>query len=146
LFFIPGMPQEQVSLPLFTVGVVAISIFDTALYLRAGANLLLAMLVHLLANVCGGLALGARSLNVFLAAEGIAAAIVVLAGGLRSSFTTNQEYEGATHVGAAEKPHPIKTWSLGVHAASMSRRPTPQPDELIHEVFGLMSGFMFAKR
>ncbi len=85
LFFIPGMPQGQVSLPLFTVGVVAISIFDTALYLRTGANLLLAILVHLLANVCGGLALGAQSLNVFLAAEGIAAVIVVLVGGLRST-------------------------------------------------------------
>jgi uncharacterized protein len=85
LFFIPGMPQTQVSLPLFTVGVVAISIFDTALYLRTGANLLLAIFVHLLANVCGGLALGVQSLNVFLAAEGIAAALVVVMGGLRST-------------------------------------------------------------
>jgi len=54
LFFIPGMPQTQVSFPLFTLGVVSIAIFDTALYLRTGANLLLAILVHLLANVCGG--------------------------------------------------------------------------------------------
>jgi CAAX protease family protein len=85
LFFIPGMPQTQVSFPLFTLGVVSIAIFNTALYLRTGANLLLAILVHLLANVCGGLALDAHALNVFFAAEGIAAALVVVVGGLRST-------------------------------------------------------------
>jgi membrane protease YdiL (CAAX protease family) len=85
LFFIPGMPQRQVSFPLFTLGVVSIAIFDTALYLRTGANLLLAILVHLLANVCGGFALGAHALNVFFAVEGISAALVVAVGGLRST-------------------------------------------------------------
>ena len=40
-------------------------------------------LVILLANVCGGLALGAQLLNPFLAAEGVAAALVVVVGGLR---------------------------------------------------------------
>jgi hypothetical protein len=83
LFFIPGMPQAQVSFPLFTLGVVSIAIFDTALYLRTGANLLLAILVHLLANVCGGLAVDAGALDAFFAAEGIAAALVVVVGGLR---------------------------------------------------------------
>jgi len=73
-----------VSLPLFTVGVIAISIFDTALYLRTRASLLLAILVHWLANVCGLLALHAQALNIFLAMEGIVAAAVVMAGGLRS--------------------------------------------------------------
>jgi CAAX protease family protein len=85
LFLIPGMPQTHVSFPLFTLGVVSIAIFNTALYLRTGANLLLAILVHLLANVCGGLALDAHALNVFFAAEGIAAALVVVVGGLRST-------------------------------------------------------------
>jgi membrane protease YdiL (CAAX protease family) len=85
LFFIPGMPQTRVSFPLFTLGVVSIAIFDTALYLRTGASLLLAILVHLLANVCGGFAANAHALNVFFAAEGIAAAIVVAVGGLRST-------------------------------------------------------------
>ena len=85
LFFIPGMPQTQVSFPLFTLGVVSIAIFDTALYLRTGANLLLAILVHLFANVCGGLAVDAHALNLFFAAEGIAAALVVAVGGLRST-------------------------------------------------------------
>jgi len=85
LFFILGMPQTQVSFPLFTLGVVAIAIVDTALYLRTGANLLLAILVHLLANVCGGFAADAHVLNIFFAAEGIAAALVVAVGGLRST-------------------------------------------------------------
>jgi membrane protease YdiL (CAAX protease family) len=82
LFFIPGMPQTQLSFPLFTLGVVAIAIFDTALYLRTGANLLLAILVHLLANFGGGLAADAQALNVFLVAEGLVAALVVVCGGL----------------------------------------------------------------
>jgi len=86
LFFISGMPQTQVSFPLFTLGVVSIAIFDTALYLRTGANLLLAILVHLLANVCGGFAADAHVLNVFFAAEGIAAALVVVLGGLRPTI------------------------------------------------------------
>src|SRR5947209_8355670 len=85
LFFIPGMPQTQVSFPLFTLGVVSIAIIDTALYLRTGANLLLAILVHLLANVGGGFALDAHALNVFFAAEGLAAALIVVVGGLRST-------------------------------------------------------------
>jgi CAAX protease family protein len=83
LFFIPGMPQTHVSFPLFAVGVVAIAIIDTALYLRTEANLLLAILVHALANLCGGLAADAQALNTFLVFEGIAATVVVIVGGLR---------------------------------------------------------------
>jgi len=82
LFFIPGMPQAEVFFPLFALGVIAIAIFDTVLYLRTGANLLLAILVHLLANVGGGLAVDAHALNFFFAAEAIAATLVVAAGGL----------------------------------------------------------------
>lgn len=55
LFFIPAMPQSRLSLPIFAIGVVSIAIFDTALYLRSGANLLLAIVVHLMANVCATL-------------------------------------------------------------------------------------------
>lgn len=85
LFFISGMPQTQVSFPLFTVGVLAIAVVDTALYLRTGANLLLAILVHLLANVCGNLAADAHALHYFFLFEGLAAIIVVSLGGLRST-------------------------------------------------------------
>jgi membrane protease YdiL (CAAX protease family) len=87
LFFIPGMPQAQTSFPLFTVGVVSIAIFDTALYLRHRANLLLAVLVHLLANVGGGAARDAGALNVFFIAEGIAAALIIAIGGLERRAT-----------------------------------------------------------
>jgi uncharacterized protein len=84
LFFMPGTPQSQLSFPLFTIGVVSIAIFTTALYLRTGANLLLAILVHLLANVCGDVAAQARALDIFFMAEGVAATLVVAAGGLRA--------------------------------------------------------------
>ena len=88
LFFIPGMPQTRVSFPLFTLGVISIAIFDTAIYLRTRANLLLAILVHLLANVCGGIALDAHAFVPFAAAEAIAAALIVVVGGLRSTETS----------------------------------------------------------
>jgi uncharacterized protein len=82
LFFIPGTPQAQVFFPLFALGVISIAIFDTVLYLRTGANLLLAILVHLLANVGGGFAVDAHALSFFFAAEAMAAALVVATGGL----------------------------------------------------------------
>lgn len=82
LFFIPGMPQHQLFFPLFAVGVIAIAVIDTWLYLRSGANLLLAILVHLMSNYCGGL-LGAPALPYFFAAEGVLALAIVIFGGLR---------------------------------------------------------------
>jgi membrane protease YdiL (CAAX protease family) len=85
LFFIPGMPQKQLSFPIFTLGVIAIAIFDTALYLRTRANLLLAILVHVMSNVCGGVlvgVLGARAFPFFAAAEAIVAGAIIIAGGL----------------------------------------------------------------
>ena len=91
LFFIPGMPQTGASLPLFTLGVVSISVFDTLLYLRTDANLLLAILVHLLANVCGGFAAEAHALNFFLAAEGVLVAVVIGTGGLRQPANTRSQ-------------------------------------------------------
>ena len=108
-FFIPGMPQTQTSFPLFTLGVVSIAIFDTALYLRTGANLLLAILVHLLANVCGGIALDAHVLNYFFVAEGIGAALVVAVGGLRSTGggDAQAQWQARRHHTAAVAPPSI---------------------------------------
>lgn len=51
MFFIPSMPQRRLSLPIFAVEVTALATFNTALHLRADANLLLVMLVHLMANL-----------------------------------------------------------------------------------------------
>jgi len=84
LFFLPDMPQSRIFFPMFAVGVISIAIIDTWLYLRSGANLLLAILVHLLANYCGGI-LGAPALPFFFAAEGAAALAIVALGGLRPS-------------------------------------------------------------
>jgi uncharacterized protein len=81
LFFIPGMPQTQIAFPLFAVGVIAIAIIDTWLYLRSGANLLLAIIVHLMANYWGGI-LGAPALPFFYAGEAVAALAIVALGGL----------------------------------------------------------------
>jgi len=81
LFFIEGMPQKQLSFPIFTLGVISIAIFDTALYLRAGENLLLAILVHLMANVWGS-AFGPY-FPFFAAAQAGVASAIVIAGGLR---------------------------------------------------------------
>jgi uncharacterized protein len=82
LFLIPGMPQAAISLPLFVLGVVSIAVIDTALYLRARANLLFAVLVHVLANFGGAVAADAHALSAFFIGEGIAAALVLAAGGL----------------------------------------------------------------
>ena len=75
-------PQNRLAFPFFAVGVVSIAIMDTWLYLRSGANLLLAILVHLMANYCGGI-LGAPALPFFFAGEGVAALAIVTLGGLR---------------------------------------------------------------
>ena len=82
LFFIPGMPQTQLSFPIFAVGVVSIAIFDTWLYLRSGANLLLAILVHLMANYCGGI-LGPSAFPFFIGGEAVAALAIVAFGGMK---------------------------------------------------------------
>jgi membrane protease YdiL (CAAX protease family) len=56
-----------------------------SLYLRTRANLLFAILVHLLANMCGGIARDVQALSTFFVAEGLAAAVIVVLGGLRST-------------------------------------------------------------
>ena len=83
LFCIPGLAQGNVFFPTFAVGVVSIAVITTWLYLRTGANLLLAILVHLLANYCGGL-LGPAAFSCFVAAQATAALAIVVFGGLRS--------------------------------------------------------------
>jgi membrane protease YdiL (CAAX protease family) len=82
LFFIPGLAQNAIPFPAFAIGVVSIAIFDTWLYMHTGASLLLAILVHLMANYCGGI-LGADAFPFFAGAEGLAALSIVARGGLR---------------------------------------------------------------
>jgi membrane protease YdiL (CAAX protease family) len=85
LFLIPGMPQARVSLLPFAVGVIAIAILDTVLYLRATSNLLLAIVVHLLANACGDVAKANDALTPFFLLEGAVAMVLVIFGALNPS-------------------------------------------------------------
>ena len=84
LFFIPGLAQHGRSFPAFAVGVVAIAVFNTWIYLRARGSLVLAVLIHFMANFCGGL-LDAQAFPYFALVLGAAALIIVAAGGLRST-------------------------------------------------------------
>lgn len=82
LFFIASASQSHLSFPLFVTGTLSMAIIDTWLYLRTGANLLLAILVHLMGNYCSGI-LGAPAFPYFQAGEIIAAIAIVAFGGLR---------------------------------------------------------------
>ncbi len=83
LFFIAGMSQTQFSFPAFMVGVLSMAVIDTWLYLRTRANLLLAILVHLMGNYCSGL-LGAPAYPYLAAGEAAAAIAIIAFGGLRA--------------------------------------------------------------
>jgi len=82
LFFIPGMPQQQLSFPMLALGVLSMAIFDTALFLRAESNLFLAILVHLMSNVCGTL-LGPALFPYFAFAQTAVAGAILLMRALR---------------------------------------------------------------
>jgi hypothetical protein len=60
----------------------SVNVIDTWLFLRSGANLLMAILVHLLANYCGGI-LGAPAFPFFFGAQATAEIAIVAFGGLR---------------------------------------------------------------
>jgi membrane protease YdiL (CAAX protease family) len=64
------------------MGVISLAIIDTWLYLRTDANLLLAILVHLLGNYCSGI-LGAPAFPYFQAGEVLFAIMILMFGGLR---------------------------------------------------------------
>jgi membrane protease YdiL (CAAX protease family) len=53
-FFIPALSQHQLSIPLFLVNSLALSMIMTWLYQRTRGDLLLMILVHVAANYCGG--------------------------------------------------------------------------------------------
>jgi membrane protease YdiL (CAAX protease family) len=82
LFFIATTSQSRLSFPLFFTGVISIAIIDTWLYLRTDANLLLAILVHLMSNYCSGIT-GAPAYPYYQAGEILAAVLIVAFGGLR---------------------------------------------------------------
>jgi len=51
-FFIHALSQSQLSIPLYVVNILALSILMTGLYLRTDGDLLLMILVHVMANWC----------------------------------------------------------------------------------------------
>jgi membrane protease YdiL (CAAX protease family) len=82
LFFISTVSQSHLSFPYFVLGTISIAVIDTWIYLRTDANLLLAILVHLMSNYCTGI-LGAPAYPYFQPGEIIAAIAIVAFGGLR---------------------------------------------------------------
>jgi membrane protease YdiL (CAAX protease family) len=94
LFFIATASQSHLSFPLFEAGTISMAIIDTWLYLRTEANLLFAILVHLMGNYCSGLP-GAPAFPYFQAGEIIAAIAIVAFGGLRMSTRRISESDAA---------------------------------------------------
>jgi uncharacterized protein len=78
-FFISSLSQSQLSIPLFFVNVVALSIVMTWLYLRSGGDVFLMVLVHLMANHSGHIGV---PFPVVTAVEVVVAFSIVAAGGL----------------------------------------------------------------
>ena len=54
-FFIPTLSQHQLSVPLFLVNSLALSVIMTGLYVRTQGDLLLMIMVHVAANYCGAI-------------------------------------------------------------------------------------------
>jgi membrane protease YdiL (CAAX protease family) len=90
LFFIAATSQSHLSFPIFATGTISMAIIDTWLYLRTDANLLLAILVHLMGNYCSGI-LGAPAFPYFQAGEVMAAIAIIAFGGLRLPARKNPD-------------------------------------------------------
>jgi hypothetical protein len=80
-FFIFGLAQNRMALPVFLLATISVSVIDTWIFLRTNGNLLLPILVHLMTNTTFK-TLGV-SFGVSVATGIVCAAIIVLAGGLR---------------------------------------------------------------
>lgn len=79
-FFIPALSQHELSIPLFLVNSLALSVIMTWLYQRTRGDLLLMILVHGAANYCGAIGV---PFHVEVAAEVTCAVLVLACGGLR---------------------------------------------------------------
>jgi membrane protease YdiL (CAAX protease family) len=87
-FFIQALSQSELSIPLFLVNVLALSILMTGLYLRTGGDLLLMILVHLMANYCGWIGI---PFSAEVSAEVALAALVLGGGWLRPKVRRRDE-------------------------------------------------------
>jgi len=73
-FFIPTLSQSQLSIPLFFVNSLALSVLMTWLYIRTNGDLLLMIVVHVMANYCGAIGI---PFVAEVAAEVVLAALMV---------------------------------------------------------------------
>jgi membrane protease YdiL (CAAX protease family) len=80
-FFIPTLSQSQLSIPLFFVNSLALSILMTCVYLKTRGDMLAMILVHLMANYCGTIGI---PFPAEVSAEVALAALIVACGGLRA--------------------------------------------------------------
>ena len=79
-FFIPALSQSRLSIAIFLVNTVALSVIMTWLYQRTRGDLLLMILVHLAANYCGAIGI---PFNAEVGVEVACAVLIVARGGLR---------------------------------------------------------------
>jgi membrane protease YdiL (CAAX protease family) len=79
-FFIPQLSQHQLSIPIFLVNSLALSVIMTWLYQRTRGDLLLMILIHVAANYCGAIGV---PFNAEVGTEVACAALIVACGGLR---------------------------------------------------------------
>jgi uncharacterized protein len=87
-FFIPTLSQSQLSIPLFLLNSLALSILMTWLHLRTRGDLLVMILVHLMANYCGAIGI---PFTAEVSAEVALAALIVGGGGLRPEVPRGDE-------------------------------------------------------
>jgi hypothetical protein len=80
-FFISTFSQHELSIPLFFINVLALSVIMTWLYRQARGDLLLTILVHLAANYCGWIGI---PFNIEVSVEVVCAALILICGGLRT--------------------------------------------------------------
>jgi membrane protease YdiL (CAAX protease family) len=79
-FFIPALSQHQLSIPVFLMNSLALSVIMTWLYQRTQGDLLLMILVHLAANYCGWIGI---PFNIEVAVEVACAALIIACRELR---------------------------------------------------------------
>jgi CAAX protease family protein len=85
-FFISTLSQSQLSIPVFLINSLSLSVIMTWLYLRTRGDLLLMILVHVVANYCGPIGI---PFSAEVTVEVVSAVVIVAAGGLALPATAN---------------------------------------------------------
>jgi membrane protease YdiL (CAAX protease family) len=88
-FFIPTLSQSRLSIPVFLVNSISLSVIMTWLYRRTGGDLLLMILVHLMANYSAGII--RVPFNAEVGAEVLCAVLIVATGGVRAEVREDDQ-------------------------------------------------------